>query len=565
MIRIVQSIRWICLAILLIAGLLFSSCQTPPDEIKSKTDEYAYSAIEKKWDEKFGIKANYKMRDVPGAEPNLLPEKVIGSDGILTIPEAVLLATANNRLYQLEKDNLYTKALDLRLVRHLYEPHPFGVASSTYTDTEDASNLTTGGALGFSQLLASGGAISASISEAWVEMLSGNFRSGVSRLFSATLTQPLLRGAGREAALEQLTQAEQDLLYQVRSFNRFRQLFVVQILSQYYMVLKAQEKTIIAEDNFKQMDMIYGKTKALSEVGKIAAHELAEIEQERMIAKDTLILAQSEFRQLLDELKLALAIPPQMELTLDREEFLSFKTQEPNRFGFTEQQAIDTAVALRLDVANTSDAMIDAERKVRVAYDRTRPELNLVGSVNQQRNPDRTDDEIFSGGATLDIGLDRTVEKTEYRRSLVILEQSKRTFEERKDTVSLEVRSALRKLQEANDRYILQIQARDKADKRLENTLTLLQYPRTNLQQRGRVNTRDVLRSQNDSYASRNNAADAVVDFAIATLEFYRDTGILQVKPDGMWQVDSTMASSPASGGTPAETVSSNTSLSTEP
>ncbi len=530
-----------------------SSCQPPLDQYKSEMDDFAYSAVEKKWDEKFGIQANYKMRDVAGAEPNLLPEQVIGSDGILTIPEAMILATANSRVYQLEKDNLYIKALDLRLVRHLYEPNPYGIASSTYTDTEDSSNLTTGGALGFSQLLASGGMVTASIGEAWVEMLSGDFRSGVSRLFSATVSQPLLRGAGREAALEQLTQAERDLLYQVRSFNDFRQNFVVDVISQYYSVLESHENTTIAEENYNRLDMIYGKTLALAEVGKVAAHEVEEIEQERMIARDAWILAKSDYEQLLDEFKLMIAVGPQLEFKLDRNEFLALKTLEPIQLGFTEQQAIETAMALRLDVANDSDTIIDSERKVRVKADRTRPELNLVGSVNQQRNPDRTDTAAYSGGATLDIGLDRTVEKAEYRLALVTLEQSKRAYEERRDTVCLEVRSALRKLQEANDRYGLQIQARDKADKRLENTLKLLQY--------ARANTRDVLRAQQDAYVARNAAADAVTDFAIATLEFYRDTGVLQVKPDGMWQVQSAEASPAPDTASPAA-VSVNTTAS---
>ena len=514
--------------LVVIAGLFISSCQAPVDQYKAEADDYAYSAIEKKWDEKFGVKANFKMKDVEGGEPNILPEQVIGSDGILTIPEAMILATANNRDYQLEKDNLYAKALDLRLVRHLYEPNPFGIASSTYTDTEDTSNLTTAGTLGFSQLLASGGTISMQIGEGWVEMLSGDFRSGLTRLFSATIEQPLLRGAGREVALEQLTQAEQDLLYQVRSFNHYRRDFVVDVISRYYSILELYEKMNIAEENHNRLDIIDWKTNALTEVGKVASHELEEIEQERMIARDDLILAKSKYRQALDEFKLTLAVAPEMEFKLDRNEYLALKTLEPGRLGFTEQQAIETAMALRLDMANASDGIIDSERKVRVAADMTRPALNLVGSVNQQRNPDNTHTAAYSGGATLDIGLDRTIEEMEYRRALVTLEQSKRNFEERRDTVSLEVRSALRKLQESYDRYGLQIQARDKADKRLENTLLLLHY--------ARANTRDVLRAQKDAYDARNAATDAVVDFAIATLEFYRDTGVMQVKPDGMWQ-----------------------------
>ncbi len=527
-----------CFVACLIA-LAMSSCQTPLEQYKEEIDEFSYSAIEKKWDEKFGIKANYKMKDAEGAEPNVLPEQAIGSDGILTIPEAMLLATSNSRAYQLEKENLYAKALDLRLVRHLYEPNPFGTASSIYTDTEDTSNLTTSGALGFNQLLSTGGTISAKIGESWVEILSGDLRSGLTRLFSAAIEQPLLRGAGREAAMERLTQAEQDLLYEVRAFNHFRRDFIVDVIRQYFSILELYEKMKIAEDNVNRLDTIHSKTADLKKVGKVASHELEEIEQERMIARDELILATNEYKQFLDEFKLILAIPPHLEFLLDPNEFSAIRTLEPDQLGFTEQEAFDTAVALRLDLANASDRIIDSERKVRVAADKTRPKLNLVGSVNQQRATDNTHTGTYSGGAALDLGLDRTVEKTEYRRAMVTLEQSRRTFDELRDTVLLDIRSSLRKLREAHERYGLQMRASDKADQRLENTLLLLHY--------SRANTRDVLRAQQDAYDARNAATDAVIDYAIATLEFYRDTGVLQVKPDGMWHVGNLQAKSVAS------------------
>ena len=43
------------------------------------------------------------------------------------------------------------------------------------------------------------------------------------------LIQPLLRGGGRAVTLEPLTQSERDLLYQVRSYARFRKEFYVSI------------------------------------------------------------------------------------------------------------------------------------------------------------------------------------------------------------------------------------------------------------------------------------------------------------------------------------------------
>ena len=66
------------------------------------------------------------------------------------------------------------------------------------------------------------------------------------------------------------------------------------------------------------------------------------------------------------------------------------------------------------------------------------------------------------------------------------------------------------------------------AQKRFENTFLLLQY--------ARANTRDVLDAQDDLFDAQNAATQALVDHTIATLSFYRDTGVLQLRPDGMWE-----------------------------
>ena len=52
----------------------------------------------------------------------------------------------------------------------------------------------------------------------------------------------------------------------------------------------------------------------------------------------------------------------------------------------------------------------------------------------------------------------------------------------------------------------------------------------------GRLTTRDVLESQDALLEAQNNVTDALVTHSIAKLTFFSDTGILQVKPDGMWQ-----------------------------
>jgi outer membrane protein TolC len=76
--------------------------------------------------------------------------------------------------------------------------------------------------------------------------------------------------------------------------------------------------------------------------------------------------------------------------------------------------------------------------------------------------------------------------------------------------------------------YNVQSEGLELAKKRYMNTLQLMQY--------GRANSRRVLDAQQALLKAQNGAAEARVKHAIAMLEFYRDAGVLQVRPDGMWE-----------------------------
>jgi len=96
------------------------------------------------------------------------------------------------------------------------------------------------------------------------------------------------------------------------------------------------------------------------------------------------------------------------------------------------------------------------------------------------------------------------------------------------DWVTLEVRQAYRDLTEAAERHRVQIEGLKLARERFEKTLLLMQY--------GRASSRRVLRAQRDFFDAQIAATEALINYTVATLNFYRDSGVLQVRPDGMWQ-----------------------------
>jgi hypothetical protein len=50
------------------------------------------------------------------------------------------------------------------------------------------------------------------------------------------------------------------------------------------------------------------------------------------------------------------------------------------------------------------------------------------------------------------------------------------------------------------------------------------------------VPVRILLESEDALVEAQNNVTAALVDHAIAKLSFFRDVGILQIMPDGMWE-----------------------------
>jgi outer membrane protein TolC len=223
------------------------------------------------------------------------------------------------------------------------------------------------------------------------------------------------------------------------------------------------------------------------------------------------------------------------ELQLDENEFEALRTAEMVEPDFTEANVIEAALLQRLDLVNSADAIIDAQRKVYVAADGFGAEANLIGTANvpsSRRTDRRTLDwmrEEYGLGIELNLPLDRVNEQNIYRKALITLNQRQREYELAADTVALEVRQAHRDLTEAAERYNRLLEALELAQQRFNNTFLLLQH--------GKASSRRVLRAQSDLFEAQNDAGQALLDYTVATLNFYRDTGAIKVLPDGMWKL----------------------------
>ncbi len=580
------------LIICILAGLCaLNGCG--PKNYKKDADERVYKIIDQKWKDEYGTKANYKISDTEPLPNDIQIEKAVPNSGILTLPQAVAIATAHNREYQTQKEELYIKALDSRLIRHNFERLYYGRPKRTYarlggteytgvgagveprfspnrlaqdlphrifdTDWElDGDEIAITDGFGFDQMLTNGTKIGANIALAWGRILSGTLKGeSLISVLSFEIARPLLRGSGRKVATEELTQAERDTLYQIRLFNRFRKTFVVSVISQYYLVLQQYDAVKNAQKNYNTLKWLYNKVEKLADAGRLPKLELEQIRQETLQALNIYILAEKEYKQALDEFKITLSIPTTTEFQLDVKELESLRTTEMTYPDFSETEAVETALTRRLDLANSYNAIADARRKVYVAEDSLRAQLDLGVNVNiplqglSSPNAKVFQDSLITG-LQADLPFDRVAEQNIYRKALIALNQREREYELATDTVTLEIRQAYRDLKEAAQSYRVQVEGLKLAEKRLKNTFLLLQY--------GRASSRRFLNAQNDLFDAQNAAAEALVNYMVATLNFYRDTEVLQVRPDGMWEKGTdkkapTAGSSPNTTGQPAPAI----------
>ena len=526
----VNHILWIWAAVFAICCL--AGCGT--EHYKTDADREVYGIIDQKWYDNLGPQTNYKIGDV-GSSPNDVNIAVPPiNSGRFSLVSAVALATASNRSYQSQKEDLYLSVLDLSLQRHRFKPHFYGLLGTGYTYDDQEESVDFDSQFGFNQLLADGASISVGVCLDWFRFLTGDPRSSLGSVLTATVTQPLLRGRGRTIVQENLTQAERNTIYELRSFSRFRKEFIVSTVSEYYRVLQMLDAVKNDKNNYDSLLLSQKRIEAMAETGRLPRYQEGDARQSTLQAEQKYIRSQELYKATLDQFKLRLALPTDTVLELDPNELIALETVGVTDPNFDLTLAVETALENRLDLANVREQLEDAQRKVKVAADNLGAELNLIGSarVNSEERTNLGNLQFHRGdyeiGLEADLPLDRKAERNAYREALINVMRKQRDYEQKNDQVKLDVRQAFRDMSETYNSYRIQLLSLNLAEKRVEMQLILLQE--------GRGTTRDYLFAQEDLLRAQNEKTNALVKYTLSKLEFFRDVGILQVRPDGMWQ-----------------------------
>jgi len=488
---------------------------------------------------------------------------------VMSFTDALKIGARNSRDYQTQKESIFLAALDLDVERNNFKTLFFSTLfGGAQADTSPGGPDGVEGSADASatKLLKSGALLAGTIAIDLAKLLTGTKDFALGLFGDASITIPLLRGAGEFVVTEPLTQAERNTVYAIRDFELFKQTFAVDIASGYLDVLRRQDEVRNADANYRNLIVLSRRTSALAAAGQLKGIEEDQARQDELRARDGWIRAQQLYESRLDAFKLALGLPPDAKIELERtaldvlieraKRFVAAEGPRPAEIPpadapvelpppsaqggpleLPEGEAIRLALENRQDLRVARGMIVDAQRKVTVAADALQAGLTLEGSVTSGARRGITsatasdanlDDLVYSASALLDLPLERTPERDAYRASFITLERSVRGFQALEDDVKLEVRQSLRDLLEARESVLIQEQAVKLAQVRVTSTNLTLEA--------GRGEVRDILDAQAALLDAQNALTAAMIRYRIAELGIQRGMGVLAIDADGLWQ-----------------------------
>jgi outer membrane protein TolC len=478
----------------------------------------------------------------------------------LSLTQALQVAAMNASDFQTQKENVFQKALDLNLQKHQYGFSLGGGGTYKYTASETggqtSSSDSANPSLSLTKTLTFGAKVITSVGLDIVNLLTAGLTSKTF-IGDASVSIPLLRGAGSYVASEQLTQAERDLIYSLQSFENYKNSFAVQITQGYMNVLSQMDQVTNASENYKNLITSSNRTSRLSEAGRTTIVQVNQALTQKLNAKNRWLSALANYKNQLDSFKTTLGLPADADVELERSELLTLTNRaseivekagadtstpetlvEPGKenagsLEMDESQAIKLAFENRYDLKVLEGRVYDAQRAVTIKADALGTELTINGTGRLTGESEVSDggqstprSRNYSGLLTLNLPLDRVAERNAYRKSYIALEQAVRSYQSLEDNIKQAVRQDLRAMAQARVELSIQTQAVSVAETGYKSASMFFEA--------GRSELRDLLDAQSSLLTAKNALTSAVINYRLAELQFQRDTGILKIDNKGL-------------------------------
>jgi len=448
------------------------------------------------------------------------------------LSDALEYAFLNAWDFQTQKEDLYLSALALMTERQLWTPQFIGTVRGQYANFGQVRNfdqaMTAVSEMSVTQRLPFGGEIAARVINTLMRDIGRQTTSGETGTAILEANIPLLKGAGR-VAYESRYQAERNLIYAVRNFERARRNLVVDVAGGFFdlQAIKAQIESAEAAKESAALEQ--QRTQALVDIERLLQVEADRVDVQVLDRSNDINNARVRYETALDRFKIRIGMPTREPIDVVDAGLDLF---EPD---VAEDEAVETAIRYRLDLINTRDQIDDAKRGVVIAKNNFLPQFDFTGSIRMATDPNQknslsynTERALWQGMLELEVPFDRREERNDFRASLIDFRRSERAYELAESNVILDVRNAMRIMALAKQSLAIQEENIRVNEARSVQADALLK--------RGRLSSnRDLIEAQNSLQSSKNQYAAAIADYRLAILTLQRDSGTLRVGDDGRW------------------------------
>lgn len=214
---------------------------------------------------------------------------------------------------------------------------------------------------------------------------------------------------------------------------------------------------------------------------------------------------------------------------------------QPSQFDV--QAAIDYALDNRLDLMNRQAIVVDAWRKVRVAENALRSNVDVnagavIGTVPGSNNPAKfsSDSSRFQLGVSFDAPLNRRIESNIYRTQLIEYQRSRRNWIAGRDEIVRSIRLDIRELNAEKLNFEIARQSLIAAARQVELARIELLAPKQVSNDSSK--TQDALNALDNLLDAQNVMISVWANYETLRLQLLLDTEALQLNEQGLIQND---------------------------
>ena len=444
----------------------------------------------------------------------------------VTLAQAVDEALAKNDRLINQHDTIEQADLGVRLARNQFQPKVTPNILGSFGQTDVAAQTYR---VDLSQRFTTGTEVRLGLGTATSQIpgTPGTSEPDL-RFYNADTTlsvsQPLLRGFGRNVARRALSSAEFRRQDADRQQTLAEQQVTVEVVATYYRVVSQQAFVDVARQSVDRARRLRDASEAKLDAGLVSQLDVLRAQQLVTQSEIQLFDAQGAVEDARDSLRFLMGRTDNV--TFDVERSIPRPQTEP----IDQERATAIALERRLDLRGLAEQSADADRQVSYSRNQLLPQVDVNFALTRRVTSDtfltsfNFDGFQFATFFTIAMPVDRTAQIVDYQYSLIDRDRRKREIDTLERQISDDVKRALRE----RDRLIRNVVAAETSVEisRKEVDVAQLRY------ERGLSNNLDVVTAESALLVAESRRIQALADAAISRVRLRALLGVLDPRTD---------------------------------